>query len=276
LRILISGAGIAGLTLGFLLQRTRHRVILLEEATRLRDEGYMMDFVGAGYDVCEKLGLLPQLERIHYQIKRMAFLDQSGREQVTVPYADVRKLFAGRHFNFMRGDLEPVLYAQLASTADVRFGVTLTKVDPGPPARAEFSNGQTEQFDLLVGADGVHSHTRALAFGPEEHCVRNLDYCAAAYVVAAPPERWMPLDRVAIVALPGRMAMLYPISGGRAASFFIFRAPPGLQHAHGGPALRDAFRDMGALVADLLELIPVSVSIWASCSSLPHCCCSAR
>ena len=61
MNILISGAGIAGLTNAFWLLRTGHKVTIVEKSPSLRDEGYMIDFFGAGYDVAERMGLLPGL-----------------------------------------------------------------------------------------------------------------------------------------------------------------------------------------------------------------------
>src|SRR5262249_11787077 len=93
--VLICGAGIAGLTLAFWLVRGEHRVTLVEKAPARRDEGYMIDFFGSGYDVAEKMGLLPELECVHYPISRFVFVNADGRERLSASYADFRRLFNG-------------------------------------------------------------------------------------------------------------------------------------------------------------------------------------
>ena len=68
MKVLIVGAGIGGLTLALCLRRAGHAVVVLEKSPRLRDEGYMIDFFGSGYDAAERLGLLPAIARVHYPV----------------------------------------------------------------------------------------------------------------------------------------------------------------------------------------------------------------
>jgi 2-polyprenyl-6-methoxyphenol hydroxylase-like FAD-dependent oxidoreductase len=111
MRVLISGAGIAGPSLAWCLERLGHQPVVVERAPQLRDEGYMMDFFGSGYDAAERLDLLPDLASIHYPIDRFVFVNGRGRERLSLAYPVLRRrLFNDRHFNFMRGDLERVLY----------------------------------------------------------------------------------------------------------------------------------------------------------------------
>ena len=113
MKILICGAGIAGLATAWCLRHDGHTVTVLERNPRLRDEGYMLDFMGSGVDACERLGLLPDLARLHYPIDRLVFADRRGRPRVSVSYPVLRsRLFHDRHFNFMRGDFERLLYRE--------------------------------------------------------------------------------------------------------------------------------------------------------------------
>src|SRR4051812_44696013 len=103
MKILIVGAGIAGLTLAERLQRLDHEVELVEVAPHLRAGGYMIDFFGPGHDVAERMGLLPALSAIHYPFSRLSFVDPDGHELWGLDYARTRQLwFGGRHFNFLR------------------------------------------------------------------------------------------------------------------------------------------------------------------------------
>ena len=100
-----------------------------------------------------------------------------GKERFAIPYPRMRELLGRRHFNFMRGDLERVLLDALGGEqAPVRFGTTVQSfAERGDRVAVRLSGGSVEEFDLLVGADGVHSHTRFLAFG-EGRFVHELGY----------------------------------------------------------------------------------------------------
>jgi 2-polyprenyl-6-methoxyphenol hydroxylase-like FAD-dependent oxidoreductase len=126
MKVLISGGVITGLTLGYGLHHHGHEPLIVEKSAHLREEGYMIDFFGPGYDASEKMGLLPEIEGIHYQIPRLAFLGPAGKERFSLSYATLRKnLFGGRHFNFMRGDLERLLYSKIEDRVEVRLGMSV-------------------------------------------------------------------------------------------------------------------------------------------------------
>ena len=102
----------AGLSLAGCLGRQGDDVLVVERSPRLREGGYMIDFFGPGLDVAERLGLLPRLAASHDPVDRLVFAHAAGRVRVSVRY-DVlrRRLFRDRHFNFLRADLEGVLWA---------------------------------------------------------------------------------------------------------------------------------------------------------------------
>ena len=125
LRILIVGAGIAGLTAGLQLSRQGHRVEIMERRPSRHSDGYMIDFFGSGYDIAEKLNLVDALAQVHYQIDRLVFVDARGRTTADLPYPRIRKaVFRDRHFNFMRGDLERTLLDALGNSATVKYDVS--------------------------------------------------------------------------------------------------------------------------------------------------------
>ncbi len=189
MRVIIIGAGIAGLTLALRLQRLGWEPLLVERAPGLRGEGYMIDFFGPGVDAAERMGVLPRLEAIHHPVGEMLFLDEDGRRKLSVEYAVLRRrLFANRHFNFLRGDLEAVLYEAVGAETEIRFDTTVDRVaQDGEGVYVELSDGSSERADVLVGADGVHSRVRALDFGPEERFTLELGHLTAAYILERPP-----------------------------------------------------------------------------------------
>ena len=109
MRAIICGAGIAGLTLARWLEGDGWDVLLVERAPRPRDEGYMIDFVGSGYDVAELMGLLPQLADIHTRNAVVRYVAPDGSGRGRIDYDRLAQAFDGRAFTFMRPDLERVL-----------------------------------------------------------------------------------------------------------------------------------------------------------------------
>jgi 2-polyprenyl-6-methoxyphenol hydroxylase-like FAD-dependent oxidoreductase len=216
MRVVIVGAGLAGLTLALCLERNGHDAIVLERSASLRGAGYMIDFFGSGYDAAERLGLLEQLEAIHYPIARLSFLARDGGTRFHVSYETMRQLLGGRHFNFMRGDLERLLFDALAGRDRIRFGSTVESFaqwDGG--IEVTLSDGSKERADLLVGADGIRSRVRSLAFGGESLFVRQLGYHTAAFVFDDRAMQEEIGDAFATLTVPGRQVALYPIRGGK-------------------------------------------------------------
>lgn len=257
MRALICGAGIAGLTLAWCLERRGHEPIVVERAPRLRDDGYMVDFFGPGFGVAERLGLRPALESIHYPVDRFAFVNQRGEQRLSVSYAALRKrLFANRHFNFMRGELERVLYERFASRAAIRFDTTVAAfANRGQYVEVTLTGTGTESVDLLVGADGVHSAVRQLAFGPAARFTCQLGYHMAAFILDEPPRQLQAHTAFVTLTCPNRQVTVYPIRGGRLATFFLHKAGWPLQDVSTEAAceeLHQIYGDLGWVVPDLL------------------------
>lgn len=257
MKVLIVGAGIAGLTLALCLRRNGHEARIVEQAPELRDAGYMIDFFGSGYDAAERMGLLDDLAGIHYQIPRLAFVAADGRERFSIAYPRLRRrLFDDRHFNFMRGELERLLHDNLPRDVPIRFGTTVEAVrQDGERVSAQVSDGSLETVDLVAGADGVHSKVRRLVFGGPERFERFLGYHTAAAIIDDPPAG-APGDAFSILTEPGRQVGIYPIRGGRMASFFVHAADRRLDDRSTAAArqiLRAEYGDLNWLVPELLR-----------------------
>lgn len=256
MRVLIVGAGLAGLTLALCLERNGHNAIVVERSPSLRGAGYMIDFFGSGYDAAERLGLLQELEVIHYPIGRLSFLMRDGSTRFHVSYETMRQLLGGRHFNFMRGDLERVLFDSLGRT-QVRFGSTIesfAQQDDG--IEVMLSDGSKERADLLVGADGIHSKVRSLAFGEEKLFVRPLGYRTAAFVFDDPDMQAEVGDAFATLTVPGRQVALYPIRGGNVATFWVHKSDAAIPDASAEAAareLREVYGGLGWLIPRVLN-----------------------
>lgn len=217
----------------------------------------MIDFVGSGYDAAERLGLLPDIEQIHYPIDELSFVDSRGREKFAISYPAMRKIFYNRHFNFLRGDLERVLYSHVKDFAGFRFGVTIDSIEQhSQEVIVHLSDGSSLHADLLIGADGIHSRVRSLAFGEESRFLRFLGYNTAAYILAALPSGLPSGNAFTTLTVPGRQVGLYPIRGGKLATFFLYRAqspPAALDLPAGLEELRSAFSGVGWVVPRLFD-----------------------
>lgn len=258
MRILICGAGIAGLTVAWRLHQLGHAPLIVEQSRGLRSDGYMIDFFGSGFDAAQRLGLLPQLEKIHYPIARLAFLGEQGKKRFSLPYKTLRKrLFDDRHFNFLRGDLERVLYSQIEGRVELRFGTTIDAVSQDSyQVRVKLSNGSSEQCDLLIGADGVHSRVRSLVWGEESQFTRYLGFHTAAFILDRIPEALGSTDAFDTLTVPNQQVAVYPIRGGRLATFFAHRAerPAGaVCRPVAVDELNQVYGNMGWIIPELVE-----------------------
>ena len=254
MKAIVCGAGIAGLTLGCCLGRDGWDVLIVEKAPGLRDEGYMIDFMGSGYDVAERLGLIDRLKAIAYDIPTVDWLNRKGEVGARLDYHRFAAMLDGRLFSLMRGDLERVIHDALPQTVDLRFGETVATVEKSADAATvTLASGAVETADLLVGADGIHSRVRGAVFGPERQFSRYLGYHTAAFTYDDADAVRALGNRFAIMALPGRQAGFYPLRDGKVAAFFAHVAKEPALPADPVAELRRVYGDMGWMVPSGLD-----------------------
>ena len=169
MRVLISGGGVAGLTLANFLHRYGMEPVVIERADDRRSDGYAIDFFGTGYDVAERIRLIDRLQAEHIPVETVGYVSQSEKPIANLDIALMRKVMHSKYMALMRLSLEQALYAAIAGSLEVQFCRSLAAVQQSPEAvSATFNDDTTETFDLLIGAEGIHSNTRDLVFGPEE------------------------------------------------------------------------------------------------------------
>jgi 2-polyprenyl-6-methoxyphenol hydroxylase-like FAD-dependent oxidoreductase len=182
MKILISGAGIAGPTLAYWLHRYGFQPTLVEKSPRLRTGGYIIDFWGLGFEIAEKMGLRPKLEQLGYRVKEVRIVNEHGQKKGGFSADAFRRLTQGRYVSIPRGELAAALFEQLGPNVETVFGDEISLIDDSRDgARVTFAGGRTERFDLVIGADGLHSQVRRLAFGDERQFEKYLGYKVAAF-----------------------------------------------------------------------------------------------
>src|SRR3569623_1397736 len=166
--ILISGAGIAGTTLAFWLKNFGFQPTIIESSPKLREGGYAIDFMGAGYDVAEKMDIIPALKAVDINFSKLVIVDSNNKEKGTMNYQKIKNFMNGRAFTLLRSDLAKVIYDSLGKDIEVIFADTISNIEQDDvKVVVSFRCGTKRNFDLLMGADGLHSNVSILVFGKE-------------------------------------------------------------------------------------------------------------
>ena len=249
MRIAISGAGIAGRTLAYWLRRGGHETTLIEKSPQLRTGGYVIDFWGLGYDIAERMGLCAQLDVAGYQVEEVRLVDRRGERVGGFPTSGFRRALGGRFTSVPRGDLAAMIHGAIADDVETIFGDTITKVSQDDSGvQVELEHGGARDFDLLVGADGLHSPVRHLAFGPESRFEHDLGFRVAAFEARG----YRPRDELVYVShgLPRRMVSRFTMRDDRMMFLLVFtadqvRGPEPARIDEVKALLHDVFADSG-------------------------------
>ena len=226
--ILISGIGIAGATLAYWLGEYGYKPTLVERAPRFRDGGYIIDFWGRGYDVAERMGLLPGLRTEGYAVHELRIVDAKGRRVGGFGVDVFHKLTAGRYVSITRSGLARLIYRAIERKHETLFGDGITKlVQDGDTVYVEFECAPPRHFDVVIGADGLHSAVRKLVFGAQDQFERYMGYYVAAFEAGGYPYR----DDGVYVSLgvPGKQVARFAMRDGRTLFLLVFATPRGQQ-----------------------------------------------
>ena len=251
--VLVVGAGIAGSTLAVLLARSGVSTTLVERAADQRSTGGPVDVRGAALEVVARLGVLESLRVAATEVTRLAVVDRVGRVIGWIPTQT-----SPDAIEIARSDLASILIGAVGADVEILYGDTVVRLDDdGEGVEVRFERAAPRRFDLVIGADGLHSQVRRIAFGAERQFTRPL----GMYIATTPLETTAPdLHTVFLHGGPGRAAMIHPTTG-REGAAFIFRhqspIPPGdaVDRHLQNRLLTGAYAGMGWRVPEMLDRI---------------------
>ncbi|MGB9307460.1 MAG: FAD-binding domain [Mycobacterium sp.] len=254
MQVAISGAGVAGAALAHWLHRTGHTPMLIEQAPKFRTGGYVIDFWGVGYQVAKCMGIEEPILTAGYQIERLRSVGPNGEAKAEVDASVFRRVFGDDFTSLPRGDLAAAIYATIEDKVETNFGDSIATVDEhSDGVRLTFEKGEPRDFDLVIGADGLHSNVRRLVFGSAEDYEHYLGCKVAACVV----DGYRPRDDLAYVTYntPGRQVGRFALRDDRTMFLFIFRAEHDSTGDKPKDLLRNEFSDAGWECPDILATL---------------------
>ncbi|MEV6709229.1 FAD-dependent monooxygenase [Micromonospora wenchangensis] len=220
--VLISGAGVAGPTLAYWLARAGWQPTVVERAAGQRSSGNPVDVRGPALPVVEQMGIVDALRAAATHATGVRLVDPAGRPGRRIAMPATRSPAGTTEIEVPRADLARILHDAARDDAEFRYDDTVTRLDQDPGGvDVTFATAPPRRFDLVVGADGLHSTVRRLAFGPERDVVRHLGLYVATTPLGEAPEH--PHD-VLLHNTPGRLVAVHPVRG-EAGVAFIFRHP---------------------------------------------------
>ncbi|MGK3104068.1 FAD-dependent monooxygenase, partial [Streptomyces mordarskii] len=237
--VLIVGAGIAGPALAYWLSQNGYRPTVIEHARQLRSGGSAIVVKGPAIPVADRMGILPQLRGLATRNRSLTLLDPGGRRILQLPLTSDK----APTVEVTRADLSEVLHRSAQTEAEFLFDDTVTALDQDEGGvDVTFRRSAPRRFDLIVGADGMHSTVRRLVFGPERQFASDLGLYGAT--VPLEPDAIEDPNEMTMLTAPNRMLVLHP-SRTTPLAIFTFRAAQ-LVSCAGDPSaeLGEGFEDL--------------------------------
>jgi 2-polyprenyl-6-methoxyphenol hydroxylase-like FAD-dependent oxidoreductase len=250
MRILISGASIAGPVLAYWLTRHGFDVTVVERAPTLRKTGgHAVDLFRPAMEISAKMGVLPRVEARATGTNRLTMYPEGRPRPTEIDLTKIVGVASDRHVEIMRDDLSEIYYDAARDGVEYLFGDSITAIDHD--GEVTFERTPARKFDIVVGADGLHSNVRRLVFGDEAGLTRFIGGYLA--VVSAPKTLANDGEMVGHVGV-GRVAAIYTAEHlDDARALFLFRSAEELDYDHRDSLrqkelLRDAFAGMHSQV----------------------------
>src|SRR5262245_4200183 len=267
-KILISGAGIAGPALAYWLHRYGFTPTVVELAPALREGGYAVDFRGPVHlDLLARMGIRDELERARTGTGDSWYVNAQGKKLARMPAEQT-----GGDIEVLRGDLVRVLYEATRNGTGYLFGDSITALEEtADGVNVTFEHAAPRSFDLVIGADGLHSRVRSLAFGPEQSYVKYLGLHQAIFTTP----NYLALDHTGLVyGEPKRLVVVYSRRENTEARVLLYFASPPLSYDRleadrQRGIITEAFAGAGWESPRLLELLATAPDLYFdSCSTI--------
>lgn len=267
MKILVSGASIAGPVLAYWLKRYGFEPTVVERAPALRKAGgHAVDLFKPAMEISERMGVLPRILAKKTGTERMTVLRQGVERAVEIEIGRLMHAFSDRHVEIMRDDLSEIYYDATRDDVEYMFGdsiATMTQDDGG--VDVSFERGTPRRFDLVIGADGLHSNVRRIVFGEERQFAK---YIGAYLAVISLPNYLGLKDNTIALGAVDRMAAYYSAQHMEdARAVFLFRSARELDVHHRDVArqkqlLQEAFAGMGWEVPRLLREVEQATTFY--------------
>lgn len=249
MRALISGASIAGPVTAYWLARGGVDVTVVEHAEALRKTGgHAIDLFRPAMEISERMGVMSRIQQRATGTTKLTVNRPWSKRPAHIDYVKLIGVMSDHHVEIMRDDLSEIYHEASCDDADYRFGDRITSIsDDG---MVSFEHAADERFDIIIGADGLHSGVRRLVFGedvPEQ-------FLGGYLAVVSVPKSLARKGEMAGVYEPRRMAMVYTADHlDDARAVFVFRPEHALDHDHRDverqkAQLRTVFARMGGQV----------------------------
>lgn len=257
MQVAISGAGVAGPAFAHWMLRAGHEVTLIETAPRFRTGGYVIDFWGLGYDIAEKMGIEQEIRAAGHQVEELRSVDASGHVAARLGVDTIRKATKGRYTSVARGDLAAAIYRSVEHGIETIYSDSITAIEHRSDCLAvTFERTPQREYDMVIGADGLHSNVRKLIFGAEAKYEHYLGCQVAACVL----DGYRPRDELTYVThnIPGGQVGRFALPGDRTMVLFVFRSsqptmPADLESCK--KLLHNHFRDGGWECQQILDAL---------------------
>ena len=230
---------------------------IVEVSPKLRTGGYIIDFWGAGFDIAERMGLLPEIFRKGYRVREVRVVNRNGKRLAGFPVEALARITQGRFISLPRGELAASIFSKIEGKVETILEESVSRIEQSERGvHVDFQGGGTRDFDLVVGADGLHSCVRELVFGPQKQFEKYLGYKVAAFEVQGYRLR----DELVYVMYTqvGQQVARFSMRGDRTMFLFVYADdnPAGPEDVHSQKdLLRKRFSKSGWECPQILEAL---------------------
>ncbi|KTD22767.1 oxidoreductase [Legionella lansingensis] len=259
MKVLISGAGIAGLTVAYWLKRYGFTPTIVERAPALLTGGYKIDVRGTALQVLRRMGIYDAIVASGTNMQGALLVNKEGKI-IHEMSGDEFGHRVGDDVEIIRGVLCQILMEQVPDVEFI-FGDSVKNISPSSKGvQIDFQNNKSREFDLVIGADGLHSNVRRLAFGDETSFLHNLGLYLCVFTVP----NYLNLDRIEMQYTElGKVAAVWSARGEpNMKACFGFAAPSTLIDLHNKAqqqqVLRTIYQGIGWEVPQFLQMMPDS------------------